>query len=160
MPVKRIILFSFGAIAVAIVARKLVVLRQPSTSELAPGRWRVVTVYRPIEQVAPDGEFPLPLRELGDTVDIRVTDAPNGKGTELAARLRSGEPVGATAILHRTKGDDPRQKVRRALRESKQLIETGEIIRLNPKPEGHRPATAAGALIDLASRRSPGEGVL
>jgi hypothetical protein len=160
MAVKRVILFTAGAFAVAIVARKVVVSRQPSISELGAGRWRVVTVYVPKDRVAPDGQYPQPLQELGDLVDIRVSDAPGGKGTELAARLRSGEPTGALGMAGRVSGNDPRQAVRRALRESKQLLETGEVIRLDPKPEGHRPHTPTGALVDVISERSMGEGVL
>jgi hypothetical protein len=160
MAAKRLLLFTAGAFAVAIVARRVVISRQPSISELAPGRWRVVTVYRTQDQVAPGGQYPQPLLELGDLVEIRMSEAPGSKGTELAARLRSGEPAGASAVFARVRGTDPRQALRRALRESKQLLETGEVIRLDPKPEGHRPATPAGALIDLASRRSSGEGVL
>jgi hypothetical protein len=159
MAAKRIILVSVGAFALAIVARKVVVSRQPSISELGPGRWRVVTINKTRDEVAPDGQLPLPLRELGDLIEVRISDAPGDKGTELAARLRSGEPSGS-GLVRRGQGTDPRQKVRKALRESKQLVEAGEIIRLNPRPEGHRPATPGGALVDLASRRSEGEGVL
>jgi hypothetical protein len=57
-----------------------------------------VTVNKPADAVAPDGVLPPPLAELGDAVEVRITPAPDGKGTELAARLRGDEPP-ATARL-------------------------------------------------------------
>ncbi|SPT49421.1 hypothetical protein [Actinomadura madurae] len=49
----------------------------------------------------------------------------------LAARLRESTAAGT---LERLTGDDPRQRVRRALREAKSLIETGEILRADAPP--------------------------
>jgi hypothetical protein len=127
-----------------------VVIRQVSRS-------RAVTVNKPASEVAPDGVLPPPLAELGDAVEVRVTPAPGGKGTELAARPRDGEPPPATARL----GDrDQRQDVRSALRRSKQLLEVGEILRVGPQPAGHRAPTPAGKALDAITRRADREGVL
>jgi hypothetical protein len=160
MAVKRIILFTAGAFAVAIVARRFVVSRQPNTRELEGSRWRTVTILRPESEIAPGGLVPQPLLMLGDLIDVNMAAAPGERGTELSARLRIAEPTGIAGLVQRARGTDPRQAVRRALRESKQLVEAGEIIRTEPQPHGHRPATPGGVAVDLLARRSSGEGVL
>jgi hypothetical protein len=66
--------------------------------------------------------------------------------------------VGAAAAT--VKGDDPRQAIRTALRQSKQLVEVGEVMRLDPAPHGKRSATPGGKLVELVASRSGGEGVL
>lgn len=149
------------AVAAAIIAggaaAAAVVRMMPR--ELPSTRWRVVTVSRPPDVAAPDGHPPAPFASFGEFIQVRVTEAPGGRGTELAARLRPGES-GTVDAVARLVGQDPLQLVRKLLREAKQLAEVGEVLRLNPKPEGTRHATPGGALIDLASRRSGGEGVL
>jgi len=131
----------------------------PADAE-ARSRWRAVTIHRSQEEVMPSGQLPAPLAALGEQVEVRVRPAPGGKGTELAARLRTPEPTGARSAAARVNGDDPRQQVRSALREAKQLIEVGQVLRVDPTPHGRRAATPTGALVELATRRAPGEGVL
>jgi hypothetical protein len=160
MAVKRILLFTAGAFAVGITARHFVVSRQPSTLELEGPRWRKVTIFHSRDVIAPDGVMPQPLLRLGQLVDVKMEPAPGDRGTELSARLRAAEPTGVTGLLQRVRGIDPRQAVRRALRESKQLLEAGEIIRIEPQPHGRRRATPGGAAVDLLAHRSPGGGVL
>ena len=82
------------------------------------------------------------------------------KGTELAARLRVPEPTGSRSAVARASGDGPRQRVRSALREAKQLIEVGEVLRVDPSPHGHRTASVTGSLVEAGTRRAAGEGVL
>ena len=123
-------------------------------------RWRAVTINRSPEEVMPDHRVPGPLAELGDLVEVEVRAAPGGKGSELRARLRTPEPAGAASVAARLSGDDPRQRVRAALREAKQLIEVGEVLRVDPTPHGRRTATPAGALVEAATKRAGGEGVL
>lgn len=123
-------------------------------------RWRSVTINRSPEQVMPDGRVPDPLAALGDLVEVQVREAPGGKGTELAARLRQPEPSSLSSVGARMSGDDPRQQVRVALRQAKQLIEVGELLRVDPAPHGTRTATPTGKLVDLATRRAGGEGLL
>ena len=108
----------------------------------------------------PDGRVPDPLAELGDLVEVEVRPAPGGRGSELRARLRGSEPSGAASAAARLSGDDPRQQVRIALREAKQLIEVGEVLRVDPTPHGQRKSTPTGAVVDLATKRAEGEGVL
>ena len=99
------------------------------TDGSASTRWHTVTVLRALDEVAPDGAVPAPLSELED-VEVRFRAAPADRGTEIAVRLREGEPSGtAAAVAKRVTGDDPRHAVRRALRETKSLLETGEVIR-------------------------------
>ncbi|MGC5290684.1 hypothetical protein [Micromonospora sp. DT231] len=91
-------------------------------------RWEVVTVDRPPEQVVPAGAWPEPLRRLDGAVEVRVRPAPGDRGTELSARPVAGAtpPVGLAAHLV---GDDPGLLVRRALRQIKQRVEAGEVLR-------------------------------
>ncbi|WP_111765983.1 hypothetical protein [Nakamurella deserti] len=123
-------------------------------------RWRAVTVNRSPQDVMPDNRVPAPLAALGDLVEVQVRPAPGDKGSELRARLRGPEPRGAASAAARLSGDDPRQQVRAALREAKQLIEVGEVLRVDPAPHGRRKLTPTGAVVDAATRRAGGEGVL
>ncbi|WP_232625041.1 SRPBCC family protein [Micromonospora sagamiensis] len=90
------------------------------------GRWQVVTVGRPADEVLPGGRLPEPLARLGDGVQVRVRPAPGDQGTELAVRAPDGRFAGLAAHLV---GDDPDQVLRAALREVRQLAETGEPLR-------------------------------
>jgi hypothetical protein len=123
-------------------------------------RWRTATVNKPAAEVAPDGKLPQPLAELGDRVEVRITPAPGGKGTEVAVRLRAPEPAGPAGLASRLTDSDPRQAVRSALRESKALIEAGEVLRMDPRPAGQRTPTPGGKLLDAVTRRARAEGVL
>lgn len=123
-------------------------------------RWRSVTINKSPEEVMPDGRVPDPLAALGNRVEVQVRKAPGGKGTELAARLRQPEPGGLGSVVTRVSGDDPRQQVRSALRQAKQLIEVGEVLRVDPTPHGTRSTTPTGKLVDFATNRAGGEGVL
>ncbi|WFE52432.1 hypothetical protein [Micromonospora sp. WMMD1155] len=95
---------------------------------VAPARWEVVTVDRPPEQVLPDGRWPEPLRRLGGAIEVRVRPAPGDRGTELAARPLVGGPAPAGLAAHLV-GDDPALLVRRTLRQVKQRVEAGEVLR-------------------------------
>ncbi len=113
----------------------------------AARRWRVVTVLLPADRVDP-GDLPAPLAALGDRIEVRVTPAPADKGTEVAARYRtapSEEDIG---------------RLRAALRASKQLLETGEVLRMDPRPHGERAQTPAGRLLDGVVANAKKEGVL
>ena len=120
-------------------------------------RWLSVTVAAGREEVAPNGAPPHPLAELGDSVEFRLEPAPGGRGIELSARPRAGY---GPALREHADGRDPREAVRVALRESKQLIETGEVLRIDPRPAGRRPQSPAGAILDTVAQRARAEGVL
>lgn len=70
-------------------------------------RWRCVTINKGAQEVMPNGRVPDPLAALGDRVEVQVREAPGGKGTELAARLRQPEPSGIGSVVARVSGDDP-----------------------------------------------------
>ena len=123
-------------------------------------RWWAVTINRSPDEVMPQGQAPAPLAELGDLVEVEVCPAPAGRGSELRARLRGPEPTGTASAAARLTGNDPRQRVRAALREAKQLIEVGEVLRVDPTPHGRRNPTPAGAVVEAATKRAGGEGVL
>ncbi|WP_244236742.1 hypothetical protein [Micromonospora violae] len=135
--------FALGGAALAGAARLLRVPRQRGRFGAdgdAAGRWEVVTVDRPPEQVLPDGRWPEPLRRLGGAVEVRMRAAPGDRGTELAARPLTGvtPPTGLAAHLV---GDDPGLLVRRTLRQVKQRVEAGEVLRADrsalDRPEVH-----------------------
>lgn len=147
---------------VVVVARRLQqrAARAGGGAPAARSRWRAVTIDRAPDDVMPGGRRPAPLAELGDLIDVEVRPAPGDKGTELRARLRTPEPSGAASAAARVTGDDPRQRVRAALRQAKQMIEAGEVLRVDPTPHGRRKASPAGAIVEAATRRAAGEGVL
>jgi hypothetical protein len=151
----------FAIPAVTAAAAAVVIARRRRSGQGASAERRfVVTIDRPRDEVAA-GAASGPLAALGDSVDVRTKEAPGGRGTELSARPLSAPPATAVGSLaRRATGADPRQDVRRALRETKQLLEVGEIMRQEPQPEGHRRSTPPGRLMDLVAHRSGGEGVL
>jgi hypothetical protein len=152
-----------GAAIAGVVAGQIVAARQRARWPVYTAgrdrrpRWHVVTVNRPLEEVAPGGRLPEPLAKLGDSVEVQVHPAVGNRGTALAARLRR-EPSGLAGTAARITGSDPRQAVRTALRNSKQLIETGEI--LCPDRPGTTKRTLTGLPVDLAVSRARGEGRL
>nr|WP_244454615.1 hypothetical protein [Micromonospora echinofusca] len=119
----------------------------PATPDPAGGdpatRWEVVTVNRSRTDLLPSGELPAPLARLGHAVQVRLRPAPGGKGTELAARPRGGD-VGLPGMAAHLTGDDPRLAVRAALRETKQLAETGQVLDPGADPPTWRPAGVPG----------------
>jgi hypothetical protein len=121
-------------------------------------RWLVVTVNASSEEVAPGGRLPDPLAEMAARIETRLTPAPGGRGTELAARPLAEVPSGAAGAVARVTGEDPRQDVRRALREAKSLIETGEVLQPDRQTTTRR--TLMNLPLELATRRAKGEGVL
>lgn len=121
------------------------------------GRWRVVTINKPQDEVAPGGR-PRPARGAGRRGRGAAPAGAGRRGTEVFARLRRPEPAGLANVAARVAGDDPAQRVRSALRRSKQLVEVGQVLRVDPQPVGKR--HALGKPLELAARRAGGEGVL
>jgi hypothetical protein len=127
-----------------------------TTGTAAPASgWLVVTVYREPSDVD-TASLPAPLTEYGDRIEIRVREAPGGKGTELGARLRT-QPSGSA--LGRLTGSDPQADLRSALRRAKQLIEVGEVLAVDPAPHGKRTPTPGGALLEAWTKVAPKAGV-
>ena len=128
------------------------------TSDVTTDRWHAITVNRPPEEVSPDGRLPDPLANLGDGIEVRVQPAPGDRGTEIHARVRGSVPSGASGVQARISGEDPRQALRRALRETQWLLETGEVLSPDTKPTTK--PTPGGKLLGMATGRSWEEGRL
>ncbi|MGV9281821.1 hypothetical protein [Streptomyces sp. NPDC003730] len=121
-------------------------------------RWHTVTINRPLDEVSANGRLPEPLAELGDKIEVQVRPAPGDRGTEVAARLRDPVPSGPGGAAARLKGQDPRGPVRRALRASRALLETGEVLSPDKPPTTH--PGPGGKLISAAAGRAREEGRL
>lgn len=156
--VSRVVVLA--GVSAGVLAVRRMTTRQvgDGTARVAPDRWHTVTVNRPPEVVAPDGQLPEPLAGLGDAVEVQVRPAPGGRGTELAARPRTSTPSGLRGVVARAAGSDPRQAVRTALRQAKQLAETGEVLEPDKPPTTRR--TLRNLPLELATRRARGEGRL
>ena len=128
----------------------------PAGAGEAASGWLAVTVLGEPPDVDA-GELPAPLAELGDRIEVRLRPAPDGKGTELAARRRDRQPSGTTPS--RLSGRDPQADLRSALRRAKQLIEVGEVLAVDPAPHGKRTATPGGVLLEAWTRVAPRAGV-
>jgi hypothetical protein len=117
--------------------------------------WHSLTVNRTPEEL---GHRPAPLGDLGIPVNIRVRPAPGGRGTELAVQLLEPEPTGVALVVAKMRNNDPVRKVRRALREARQLAEVGEILLPDTPPTTRR--TLTGAPLAYAVRHGREEGRL
>lgn len=143
-----------GVAAAGLVARSLVRQRRDSEGDgRHPEGWKAVTVLGDAAGFT-EGGYPAPLQRLSELLEIRLDPAPGDKGFEVHARIREG--ADAKELL----GDDPDQALRTALRDAKQLFETGEVLRPKPRPHGHRPRTHLGGAVDKAEDEAKGEGVL
>lgn len=115
-----------------------------------PTRWRVVTIYRPIEEL--QDRLPVPLAELGQAYEVEVRQGPDSKGTEIAARLAPSHLVGV-------KDPGPAlERLRSALRQSKQLAEIGWIHEADATSTAE--TTPLNAPLQAALRQADGEGRL
>jgi hypothetical protein len=145
----------------ALLGRASQVLRpgQPEPSQAARQRWLVVTIQATPEEIAPAGELPPPLAAWRDSAEVELRTAPGGRGTELAARPK---PSSGPAPVEPgdQEADDTRQQLRAALRQVKQLVEVGEVLVAGPRPEGYRPRTLGGLLVDRTENASDKGGVL
>lgn len=122
------------------------------------GRWHAITVNRPPDEVAPGGELPEPLRAMGDAIEVRIKEAPGGRGTELHARLVEGEPSGLGSVAARFGHDDKRRELRSALRRTRSIIETGYV--LSPDKPATTKRTLLNRPLELATRHGREEGLL
>src|SRR4051794_23337683 len=128
---------------------------RPAGAGQPASAWLVVTVLAEPADID-TGRLPASLAEFGDRIEARVRPAADGKGTELAVRLRDRPSGGA---LSRLGGSDPQADLRSALRKAKQLIEVGEVLAVDPVPHGKRTATPGGALLEAWTKVAPKAGV-
>jgi hypothetical protein len=157
------------AAAVAVAAGGVAVGRAMSTrgrgnwplvrwTDDTASRWQLVTIDRPHDGLLADDRLPEPLDELGEGVEVHVRAAPGGRGTELAARIRDGAAPALRGMAAHVTGDDPRLALRTALRQTKQLAETGEL--LSPDGPPTRRHTVVVEPLDLAIQQAREEGWL
>ncbi|WP_041841096.1 hypothetical protein [Actinoplanes friuliensis] len=77
-----------------------------------PGRRHVITVHRPLDELAE--VLPEPLAAYHGALEVQLRAAPAGRGTEISARALNDSV---------SDGD-----IRRLLRESRSLLEVGDIL--------------------------------
>ena len=121
-------------------------------------RWHAVTVNIPPQEVSSDDQLPGPLARMADRIEVRIKPAPGDRGTEIYARLRGSVPSGPSAVKARASGEDPRQDLREALRETRSILETGEVLSPD-KPPTTKPAPG-GKLLGMVTSRGRGEGLI
>jgi hypothetical protein len=120
-----------------------------------PFEWQSVTIHADPSEVAPGGRLPAPVAALGNLVETRLRPAPGGRGSELAVRTGPGprsDPGG-------WRGEDPARRIRTALQQARQLVETGEVLKLEPQPAGRR-RPARGLLVELMTGDADQEDVV
>ncbi|WP_258723334.1 hypothetical protein [Cellulomonas sp. NS3] len=135
---------TLGAVAGVLALGALAAAR--SRTGAVPDRWHVVTVHRDPSDVDVAAARPRPLAALGDAVELRTAPAPGDRGTELAARVRPDSGLSASDAK------DLDGHVRQALRDTRCLLETGEVLR--PDDLGTSRATLTNAPLRFALRRA------
>jgi hypothetical protein len=113
-----------------------------------PGRWLAVTVYRATDDVRSEVDGSGPLSRMRHEIEVTVREAPGDKGTELAARPNA--PDGGSLELRRA--------IRGALRETKSVLECGEVV--EPSRPGSSHPGPAGQVLRAVTSRAWGEGRL
>jgi uncharacterized membrane protein len=77
--------------------------------------------------------------EVPNSGSVNFTDAAGERGTEVRVDMRYAAPGGRIgAAVAGMLGEHPEQQVRDDLRRLKQYLETGEVVRSEGSPEGHR----------------------
>ncbi|MGL5908582.1 MAG: hypothetical protein ACRCZP_01185 [Phycicoccus sp.] len=136
-------------------ARRILPSAETAEAHVDPTRWRSVTVCCDAADVAPGAPALTALERLDAVVETRRSPAPADKGVELSVRARPGVEDHAA-----WGGEEAPVVIRRLLRETKMRIETGEVLRRDPQPEGRRTATPAGHLVDRLDASARGEGLV
>lgn len=83
-------------------------------------------------------------RSVGDATitnrgEVEFRPGPGGRGTEIRVRLTYHPPAGKLgATVAKLFGEAPDQQLRDDLRRFKQVLETGEVVRSEGSPEGHK----------------------
>jgi len=110
-PMTRAVIVTAATAALGGTAYR-VVGRRRSGSAPAASRRHVITVYRPLDEIAE--VLPEPLTAYHGTLEVQLRAAPAGRGTEISARA-----------LDDTVSDGD---IRRLLRESRSLLEVGDVL--------------------------------
>jgi len=137
-----------GVVAVAAAApvvRRMTGRKDALGARNDPRRWHVVTVQCPPEEARARRDTPL--AELGDDVEVQVRPAPGDRGSEIAARFTAPDA-----------GTEQVEKLREALRETRQVLEIGWVV--HPDRPGTTRPTALNAPLRAATAHGKGEGRL
>jgi hypothetical protein len=110
----RGLLVSAATAAGAAAAKRVLGGRAQRRRQSSAGRRHVLTVFRPMAEITSAGTLPQPLARLGDAVEVNLRPAPGDRGTEISVRALTADV------------DD--RAVRRALRESRSLLEVGYVL--------------------------------
>jgi hypothetical protein len=109
-PTTSVVLATATTVALGGMTYRIVTKRRAAAS--ASGRRHVITVHRPLDEVA--GVLPEPLTTFPGAVDVQLRAAPADRGTEISVRA-----------LNDTASDGD---IRRLLRESRSLLEVGDVL--------------------------------
>lgn len=101
-----------GAVGAVVVS---LVTRRSQARQRDAGRRHVVTVFRPFEELTTT-QLPGSLTELGDAVEVTLRPAPGGRGT------------GTEVVVSARDDTVPAGRIRRALRETRSLLEAGDVL--------------------------------
>ena len=81
----------------------------------------------------------LPGSDVDTAGSVHFRMAPGGRGTEIRVSLKYDPPGGKVgSFVARLFGENPDQQVRADLARFKQLIEAGELARVEGQPHGRR----------------------
>ncbi|HEX8227512.1 MAG TPA: hypothetical protein VF572_06615 [Candidatus Saccharimonadales bacterium] len=139
------------ALTSAAVLVGLVAMKRHARTQDQAGRWHTLTVNLPLAKVAPKGNLPTPLYELGDKIEVRFTPAPGDRGTEVAVRLTDVK-------AHQESAGAQLEELRRALRDTRSILETGEV--LEPSSPGSSKTTLLKWPTNIVTGKSKEEGRL
>ena len=110
-PITRAVLATAATIALGGTIYRIVTKRRPGGATTS-GRRHVITVHRPLDEVA--DVLPEPLAVYHGAVDVQLRAAPADRGTEISVRA-----------LNDTVSDGD---IRRLLRKSRSLLEVGDVL--------------------------------
>jgi hypothetical protein len=114
------LLVAASTAAGAVTAGRLLAGRAERRRRSSAGRRHVLTVFRPMDEITSAGRLPEPLARLGDAVAVDLRPAPGDRGTEISVRALTA--------------DVDERAVRRALRESRSLLEVGYVLHPDAPP--------------------------
>ena len=102
---------------------------------------KAVTINRPVDEVRSAWASATELQSKldGSGASVSFTEAPGNRGTELAVDFDYAPPAGdlGGAVL-KLAGKDLATQLSDDLRRFKQIVETGEVVRSDGAPDGHR----------------------
>jgi hypothetical protein len=138
------LLVAASTAAGAATVKRVLSGRAERRRQSSAGRRHVLTVFRPMEEITAAGGLPEPLARLGDAVAVDLRSAPGDRGTEISVRALTADV------------DD--RAVRRALRESRSLLEIGYV--LHPDAPATTEPTPLNKPLRAATRHGREEGLL